>query len=456
MAQKQLTVGKPLKLILCFMLPIFLGNLFQQFYNFVDALIVGRFLGINALGAVGATSPLIFLVISFIFASTQGFSVITAQKFGAQEYEAVKKSLSASLILSFLLTFVLTLFSAPFSYKMLALLNTPLDIINLANDYLYIMFIGIFATVFYNVSSNVIRALGDSKTPLYFLIFSSFLNIALDIIFIAQFNMGIKGAAWATVISQGVSTILCIIFMFYKFPILRLKKEDWKVSFEFLYEHLRVGIPMGFQMSVLTVGVIALQYVLNGFGSISVAAFTTAMRVDQMFSQTLLAISATVAVFTAQNYGANKMSRIREGARASVLLAGIVSIISMIIIVLFSDDIVSLFMSEPNQEVIHLAEIYLHIIVIFYFFLGVLLIYRNILQGMGNVMAPLASGAAELVARTLCAFILGHYFKYLGICFATPCAWVAAAIVLYLGYKISLAKNLKKLKNKQKLQKDGV
>ena len=172
MAQKQLTEGKPIKLILLFMLPIFLGNLFQQFYNFVDALVVGRFLGLSALGAVGATSPLIFLVISFIFASTQGFSVITAQKFGAQKYEDVRKSLSASLILSFLLTFILTVISVPTTYKMLAFLNTPLDIIDLANDYLYVMFIGIFATVFYNVSSNVIRAIGDSKTPLYFLIFS--------------------------------------------------------------------------------------------------------------------------------------------------------------------------------------------------------------------------------------------------------------------------------------------
>ena len=456
MAQKQLTVGKPLKLILCFMFPIFLGNLFQQFYNFADALIVGRFLGIKALGAVGATSPLIFLVISFIFASTQGFSVITAQKFGAQKYDEVKKSLSASLILSFLLTFILTLFSAPFSYKMLAFLNTPPDIINLANDYLYIMFIGIFATVFYNVSSNILRALGDSKTPLYFLIFSSFLNIALDIIFIAQFNMGIKGAAWATVISQGVSTILCLIFMFYKFPILRLKKQDWKVSFDFLYEHLRVGIPMGFQMSVLTIGIIALQYVLNGFGSIAVAAYTTAMRVDQMFGQTLLAIGATSAVFTAQNFGANKMSRIREGARASVLLAGIVSVLSIVIIILLSDKIIGLFMSEPNNEVIRLAQLYLHITMVFYFFLGVLLIYRNVLQGMGSVIAPLASGAAELIARALCAFILGHYFNYLGICFATPCAWIAAAIVLYLGYKISLMKNFKKLKNKQKLQNNKI
>ena len=446
MATKELTTGNPLKLIFNFTLPILFGNLFQQIYNLVDALIVGRTLGINALAAVGATGPLIFLIISFVFATTQGFSVVTAQKFGAKDYSKVRKSVGISFTLSLLLTIVLTLISAPFAYKMLAFLRTPSDIINPAAEYLVIMFAGIFATVFYNLSSNIIRALGDSKTPLYFLIFASFLNIFLDLLFILKFKMGVSGAAWATVVSQGVATVLCIIFMFKKFPILNLKKSDWLLEKDFVFEHLNVGIPMGFQMSVLTIGIIALQFVLNGLGSIAVAAYTTAMRVDQIFSQIYLALGATMATYTAQNFGAKKMKRIKEGARASVFLAFIASVLAIVILSFFAGKIVSLFMDVPNEEVISLAVLYLRIIMVFFLFLGILIIYRNILQGMGNVGAPLASGVAELIARTVCAFILGHYFGFLGICLATPAAWVAAAIVLYIGYKISLVKNLKQLR----------
>lgn len=448
MATKELTSGSPIKLITFFMLPIFLGNIFQQLYNLVDALIVGRIIGINALAAVGATSPIIFMIISFIFASTQGFTVITAQKFGAREYDLVKKSLAASIVLSAALTIIVTLISAPFSYQMLAFLRTPTDIIDMADTYLFIMLAGIFATVFYNLSSNVIRALGDSKTPLYFLIFASILNVFLDIYFIVNLKMGIAGAGWATVLSQAVSTILCLAFMFWKFPILRLKKEDWNVSKDFYMEHLRVGIPMGFQMSVLSIGIIALQFVLNGFGSVAVAAFTTAMRVDQLFTQVYLALGATMAVFAAQNFGAKKLSRIKEGAKASILIAFITSIFSILVLSFFSGDLVALFMSEVDPEVVRLAEIYLHILMIFFFFLGVLLIFRNILQGMGSVMAPLASGIAELIARTACAFIFGHYFGYVGICTATPAAWAAAALVLFIGYKISLIKHVKTIRKR--------
>ena len=258
--------------------------------------------------------------------------------------------------------------------------------------------------------------------------------------------MGVEGAAWATVFSQAISTILCLVFMFYKFPILRLKKEDWRVTREFLYEHLRIGIPMGLQMSVLTLGIIAVQYVLNGLGSIAIAAYTTAARVDQLASQSLLALGAAVATFTAQNFGANKMSRIREGARASILITFIISVLCAVFILTCGEYVVGLFMDIPNEEVIRLAMQYLHVIIIFFFFLGMLLIYRNILQGMGNVIAPLFSGTAELIMRVLAAFILVHPMGFLGICLASPIAWISASVVLYIGYKISLIKNFKRLK----------
>ena len=440
MATKELTEGNPLKLILLFMFPMFIGNIFQQIYNLVDALVVGRCIGLNALAAVGATMPMIFLFISFIFASTQGFSIVTAQKFGARDYKMVRQSAAASFILSGLLTIIITLLSAPFTHHMLVFLKTPDDILLDSEKYLFIMFLGIFATIYYNLSSNLIRALGDSKTPLYFLIFSSFMNIFMDLLFVLKFGWGIEGVAWATVAAQGISTVMCLIYMFWKFPILRLKKEDWKVSKDFYFEHLRIGIPMGIQMSVLSIGIIAVQYVLNSFGSIAVAAFTTAVRVDQFFSQAFLALGAAIATYTAQNYGAGKIQRIKEGTKCGVLIAVLISIFCAIVLYFFGRDIVAIFMNEPNAEMLDYAQIYLNIVMVSFIFLGLLFLYRNILQGMGSVIVPLLSGVAELIMRILAAFFLSAKLGYFGVCLATPSAWIMGALVLYIGYKIGLKK----------------
>ena len=443
---KELTYGNPLKLILIFMFPMFLGNLFQQLYNFTDALIVGRVIGISALAAIGATAPLIFLVISFIFASTQGFTIILAQRFGARDYLGVRKSLCASLILAFFMTLFITVLSTPLAELILKWLQTPSDIIEASSKYLFIMFLGIFATVYYNLSSNVIRALGNSRTPLYFLIFSVFMNIFLDLLFVVKFRWGIEGAGWATVLAQAISTVICVTYMFLKFPILHIKKEDFKITKEFLFEHLRYGIPMGIQMSVLSLGMIVVQYVLNAFGSVAVAAFTTAMRVDQMFSQTFLALGATMSVYTAQNFGAKKMSRIREGTKSAVFIAVFISIFSLIVLKFFGVNIISLFMTEPDPEVLRLGMIYINVTVIFFIFLCSLMIFRNILQGMGDVISPLISGVAELVARVTFAFLFGHYFGFLGVCTSGPAAWISAALVLYISYGINLKRFVKSKK----------
>ena len=446
MSTKDLTSGNPLKLMVLFMIPTFFGKIFQQLYHFTDAIIVSRVIGIKSLAAVGASTALIFLVISFIFDSIQGFTIVTAQKFGAKDYDGVRKSFAASIILAFWLTIILTLISAPFTKNLLTWLRTPSDIIDEAVRYLFIMFAGIFATVFYNLSSNVIRALGNSKIPLQFLIFSVFLNIFFDLLFVVNFRWGVEGAAWATVLSQAIATIFCTIYMFWKFPILHLKRSDFDIKWKFYYEHIRIGIPMGLQMSVLSLGILAIQFVLNSFGSIAIAAYTSAMRVEQLFSQFLLSLGMTVAVFSAQNYGAKKMSRIREGAKASVLLAAIISLVSFVFIKLFGANIISLFMTEPDYEVLRLAQIYLNIIVIFFFFLGLLMIFRNILQGMGEVISPLTSSFAELIARTGFAFIFGHYFGFTGICTASPAAWISGAIVLFICYKLNLYRIVKRRK----------
>ena len=308
------------------------------------------------------------------------------------------------------------------------------------------MIAGIFATIYYNVISNTIRALGDSKTPLYFLIFSVITNVFLDILFVIKFRWGVVGAASATVLAQAISTLFCLVFMYIKFPMLHLTKQDWKISQDFMLEHLRIGIPMGFQMSVLTLGIIALQFVLNGFGSTAVAAFTTATRIEQIFSQMFLALGATMAVYTAQNFGAKKLSRIKEGAKSALLIATIMGILTIIIITFFKTNLVSMFMDKIDLEVLNLANLYLSIVCICMFFLGYLLIFRNILQGMGSVIIPLSSGIAELIARALGAFVLGYYFKYTGLCFATPLAWLSGALVLYIGYKINIKRKFRKIK----------
>ncbi len=449
MSTKDLTKDNPLKLILAFMLPIFIGNLFQLLYNFTDAVIVGRALGISALGAVGATTPLIFMVLSFVFATTQGFSVVLAQKFGAGQLDLVKKSYTSSIILSGILTLLLTLFLVPCVRNLLIYLNTPSDILDMAQSYLTIIFAGLFATVFYNMLSNTIRALGDSKTPLYFLILSSVLNIVLDLLFVVILKFSVSGAAYATVISQIISGILCLILMHTKFPVLKLKLSDWKTDLKFLYEHIKIGIPMGIQISVLSMGKVILQFVLNGFGTTAVAAFTTGMRIDQIFYQIYLALGITMANYTAQNYGAKKISRIKEGTKISIRLVCIITVISMALLAFFSDEIVSVFMEVPDEEVIRLACIYLHTIMIFLFFLGVLLIYRNVLQGIGAVGAPLLSGFVELFVRGLAAIALAKYFSFAGLCFATPLAWLSGAIVLFAGYRWNFYRNLQKLKKKK-------
>ncbi len=450
MAERDLTQGKPLTEIIMFTIPMLFGNVFQQLYSFFDTLIVGRTLGLKALAGVGSTGPMLFFIIGFLFAYTQGLTIITAQRFGAKDYNGVRKSFTTSIILCVITAILFTALTAPFTKIVLTVMQTPADIFNEAYIYMFISYLGLGTILFYNILSNTIRAVGDSKTPLYFLIIASILNIFLDLYFIINLKMGVAGAAFATVVAQGVSAILCAIYMFKKFPILRVKKEDWKFDKDFALEHLRVGFPMGIQMSVLSIGIIAVQFALNTLGSTAIAAFTTAVRIDQLFSQSLITLGATAATFTAQNFGAKKLKRIKEGAKACVFLVLIMSVIVAILICGFGRQLVGLFLDTPDEEVVRLAMLYLHIIVIFFFFLGTLVLFRNILQGMGKVKAPLISGLAELVARTAAAFILCTYFGYLGVCLATPLAWIFAAIVLFAGYKLALKKAVKSIRKSTK------
>ncbi|ACD53500.1 multidrug transporter MatE [Clostridium botulinum] len=431
---KDMTNGNPTKLILFFSIPLLIGNIFQQLYSMVDTIIVGRFLGIQSLAAVGATGSIFFLIIGFIVGIASGFSVIVSQKFGANDEEGVKNSVATSIMLCIIITIIITTLSLLFSKTMLNLLNTPEDIINSANAYISIIYAGIGATFFYNMISGILRALGDSKTPLYFLIISSILNIILDLVFILNLSMGVAGAAYATVISQAISGILCLIYVYKKFPILRLKKHNWKFDRKFAMEHLNIGLPMALQFSITAIGVMVIQRSLNAFGSTIIAAYTASSKVEQLVMQPAITFGITMATYSGQNLGAGKINRIKEGVKKCCIISTIISVIAGIIVVLFGKSFTKLFIDTPDPNVLAASQHYLNIVSVFFIFLGLLFIYRNTLQGIGDGFVPMMAGVAELLVRVIVAFTLPTIIGYTGICLASPIAWIAACIPLAIKY----------------------
>lgn len=310
---KDLTQGTPWKVIAGFSLPVIGGNLFQLFYTLADSMIVGRTLGADALAAVGATATIVYFVLCFIQGLTGGCGILLGQAFGAGNEKQVRESVSASVWISALFTIVLTVLCCSMVHPILRMLNTPVDIYDRTYTYLFIIFLGNGATVFYNMISNILRALGDSRTPLYFLIFSSLLNVVLDVVFIVPFDMDVAGAAWATVLAQAISAALCIVFALKRFTILHLSAREWRFSAETAWRHLKVGFPMGFQMSVMCIGQLAMQAAVNRIGTSAIAGYTAANKVDQLSVLVDNAVGIGIANYVAQNYGAGKMDRIKKG-----------------------------------------------------------------------------------------------------------------------------------------------
>ena len=436
-----LTAGKPGKLILMFTLPLLIGNLFQQFYSMADTIIVGRTIDVYALAAVGATGAIAFLILGFVQGVTSGFSVITAQRVGAQDEQDVRRSVATSIILSVGVTIMITVLGVLTARPLLERMHTPADIIDDAYNYIIVIYYGIVASVFFNLFSSIVRALGDSKTPLIFLVVACMINIVLDFVCILVFRMGVAGAGWATIIAQAISAILCLLYSLKRFPVLRLHREDWTLSWDFAEQHLRIGLPMAFQFSVTAIGVMIMQAALKGFGLTTVAAFTAASKIENIVSQPFNSLGVTASVFAAQNYGAGKIARIREGVRKSTLFSLIWSIFGAVLVVFAGRPLIQLFVGDASTAVFDQAQYYLNVMAIFLFALGQLFIYRNILQGVGNVGMPLATGFAELVVmHAFAAFVLTGALGYLGICLANPIAWIGAAVPLALTYFIYMHK----------------
>lgn len=439
---KDMTTGNPVKLILFFSIPLLIGNVFQQFYSMVDTIIVGRYVEVQALAAVGVTGSLSFLILGFTFGLTGGFSVIIAQRFGANDEDGLRKSVATSTILSIISTIIITLASMLSAKPVLSLMNTPDDIINDATIYIIIIYAGTCATVFYNMIAGILRSLGDSKTPLYFLILSSILNIILDLFFILNFNMGVRGAAYATVIAQGISGILCLIYALKKYPILRLKKEDWIWDKNFALKHLNVGIPMALQFSITATGVMVLKTALNAFGSTVIAAYTAASKVEQIVTQPGISFGTTMATYCGQNLGAGKYDRIKEGVKKGSIITIMVSIIAAVVLFVFGKSLSTLFISSDQIEALNYSKQYLNTVAAFLPILGMLFIYRNSLQGIGDAFIPMMAGVAELVARVIVAFTLPAFIGYIGICLASPFAWIGATIPMAIKYRILIKRML--------------
>ncbi len=444
---KDLTKGAPLKLILLFSIPLLIGNIFQQLYNLADIVIVGRTLGINALASVGAVAPLFFLIMFAVAGMTNGFAVITGQKFGAGDDCGVRRSAAISTILSTIFTLIFSFVCIILMKPILYMMNVPAEIFHDAYWYIQICVFGLITANFYNLLASIVRALGDSKTPLYFLILASVLNIFLALLFILKFNMGVPGSAVAIVLSQGFSVILCLFYIKKRFPILHLNKSDWafkkeerKQDYDFIMEHLKVGFPMAMQFSVLGIGILIIQSVCNTFGANVIAAMTAALRIEQIATMPMISFGVAVSVFVAQNFGAKNINRVRHGVIKTSMINLILSIAMALIMRHWGSDIVGVFIGNEKTEVIKIAHDYLWISTLFYFFLGQIFIFRNALQGMGKPLIPLTSSFAELIIRSFAAVYLAVKFGYFGIFYSGPIAWITASIVVSTGYFINIRK----------------
>ena len=443
--QYDMTTGSPMKIIFNFTLPIFIGNVFQQFYNMADAVIVGKFVGNKALAAVGSTGTIMFLIYGFVVGMTAGFTVLTAQKFGAGDMPAMRRTVVGASFLSLVVGLVLTAAFMVFMKPWLVLMHTPEDIF--ADAYAYIMIIsaGILAQMLYNLLASILRALGNSKVPLYFLILAALLNIVLDLVLIIVFHMGAAGAAVATVISQGISGVLCLFYIIRKVPLLRLTRDDRHLSGDLLRTQIRIGIPMALQYSITAVGTMMVQSALNILGSTLVAAYTAAGKIEQIVTQAYVAMGTTMATYGAQNMGAGDVSRIRQGFKASTIIGIIYAVVSAVLVMTVGKYMTYLFVSEDVALIMDSVNTYLICVGIFFIPLAIVNIYRNGIQGLGYGLLPMMAGVAELVGRGVVAVIAAGQKSYLGVCLASPAAWVLASLLLIGMYYYVVKIDLKKI-----------
>lgn len=429
-----LTTGRPWRVILAFAIPLLIGNVVQQLYQFADAVVVGRHLGVTSLAAVGATGSLLFLLLGFAWGLTSGFAIPTAQAFGARDEVAVRRSVAAGTILTGICTVLLTVVAPLIAEPALRIMQTPADLLPEATIFTQISFLGTGATMFFNYLAAIIRAIGDSKTPLWFLSLACVLNVGLVILMVGPLAWGVAGAAVATVLSQLVSVVLCLVYMQRRLPMLIVRREDWKVTKAELGEHLRLGLPMGLQASIIAIGTLTVQVVLNVLGSDAVAAFTTASRVDGLAIALLQSLGLAVSMYTAQNLGGRRPDRIRRGVVQATGMSLIAAVVLGVLLIAFGTHLVRLFIGEGSDEVVELAHLMLVVNGATYSLLAVLFVLRGALQGLGHVAIPTITGVIELVMRVVAALVLGGVIGFPGVVLSNPLAWLGACALLIPAY----------------------
>ena len=423
---KDLTVGDPMKLIMGFAMSLFWGMLFQQLYNIIDTAIVSWTLGKEAYSGMGSTGAVNFLIMGFCMGVCNGFAIPIAQRFGARDYKSMRKFFTHAIILCSIFAVVMTFFVSIFCRQILITMRTPESILDYAYRYIIVIFLGIPATYMYNLLSATIRALGDSKHPVQYLIIGSVVNIGLDLVFIMVFHCGIFGAAFATVVSQLVAGSLCLAYIVRKIDILRLSKVDWNLDRSHFQILINMGVPMGLQYSITAIGSVILQTAINGLGEDAVTAVTTASKVSMFFCIPFDALGSTMATYGGQNVGARKLDHLTLGLRAAVKIGSIYSVIAFVVLAFFGRNFAMIFLDASEVTCLDNAHLFLIYNSLFYIPLALVNIVRFLIQGMGYSMFAVLAGVMEMIGRSLMAMLLVPQIGFTAICLASPVAWILA------------------------------
>lgn len=428
-----MTKGKTLPLLMQFALPLFLGNLLQQFYNLADTSIAGHILGDSALAQIGATSALYGLITNFAFGLNNGFALIVSRCFGADNKIKLKQSVGCMVTLSILFSVFLTAVFLLSRHFMLEILQVPENTMQGALSYITVILAGIPLTMAYNLEASLLQAIGNSFTPLILLFFSSVLNIILDILFMEPLSMGVRGAAIATVLTQGISAVFGAIYICRNYAWLRFGKRDLKVSFSFIMQMLSTGLSMAFMSAIYNIGSVVLQGSINALGEIYIAAQVGARRLAELFYIPGLALGTSTATYTSQNYGAGKRKRIVSGIRTSILLYGIWWIAAVVFTFTLSKSVIKLITGSHNLQVIENAVLYLKISIPCIPPMAVLVILRNVLQGMSHLIMPLFCSTLELIGKVIFAFYIVPVYGYIAVCICEPITWIVCVLFIVAG-----------------------
>lgn len=431
---KELTSGNPAKIIFAFAVPIIIGSLFQQLYSMIDTVIVGRTIGVEAIAALGSTSYISNLIIGFMSGLTNGFAIITARHFGAGDHVKMRRSVAGTIILGLGVSALFTVISRICLVPFLKLLNTPDEIFDMACSYISVILLFMTAAMLYNMSAGVLRAVGDSVTPLVFLIISSLINVILDILFIAKLHMGVQGAAYATVISQAFSFIMCCIYIVTRFPYLIPGPEEFKISAAEIWELLSMGLSLALMFSIVEIGSLILQRAINKFGTLTITAHTAARKISSILMLPYSAFGSACATYCSQNIGAGRPERVGKGIKSAIVMSWIWSAFAVLAGYLFSPYIVSWIAGTDEQYIIGLAAKYMRVNTPFYFILAVLIVMRSSLQGLGRKTVPVASSVIEMVGKAVVAFAAAPTLGYFGVMISEPVVWFFMTVLLVAGY----------------------